>query len=149
MDHTQWLLNNLIVVAIQLIALTFYTLGSRKFYIEQPKFLRWIGLGIATDVLVAFIASLGWVPIVESGHIPPTGSILFWTHVICACVGMFGFIGMFIYLVIRGTQHIHRLRCLRFFQYKVLLRVWYFGVGIAIIDFMVKALFGVRMYDYI
>jgi len=76
----------------------------------------------------------------------PWSSILFVSHIVFTMTGMLGFIIMFVYLLSKGTNHYYKK--LRIFQYKILLNIWVFGVIIALTNFFIKVMFGIRIYDY-
>ena len=105
----------------------------------------WIAIGIFLDIVMMATASfLLDLPGIEKS---PWSSPLFIIHIGTACFGMFGFITMFVYLLIKGTNHYYGK--LRKFQYKILLRLWVLGVGIALVNFFLRAFFDIRIYDHL
>lgn len=141
-----WWYKHVIIIAIQLIAIIFYFVGSRKFYLGKKKFVVWIILGIVADTFMSLSPILLKLPRMEAHQCAPWSSPLFVVHVLCATLGMFWFIGMLVYLWIKGVDHYHGW--LRRFQYKVMFRVWLFGVIIALVNFTAKIFWHVRIYDF-
>ena len=142
-----WWQKHLIIIAMQIIAFIPYIIGSRKFYQGKQNFMGWIAFGISLDIMMALAPFIFELPRMESNQGAPWSSSLFIIHISAAGIGMIGFILMFIYLLIKGTQKPY-VR-LRKFQYKVLLRLWIFGVSVALINFLIKVIFNIRIYDYI
>jgi len=132
---------------IQIVAFIPYAIGSWRFYTHKSRFLFSIGLGIALDALMALSASFGWLPRMQSDQGAPWDSVLFVTHVATTVFGMFGFLFLFVYVLVRGTTKEYPK--LRAFQYKVMFRLWCLGVAIALANFIVKVAFGIRIYDYV
>jgi hypothetical protein len=98
------------------------------------------------------MAILGTFKITPTTLIPgsefvPWGSVLFILHVILATFGFFGFIILIIFVLIKGKDLPYPR--LRIFQYKVLLPAWIAGESIALINSLIKIIFGFRLYDYL
>jgi hypothetical protein len=140
-----WWVRHLWLVGIQVVAFVPYIIGSSRFYRRKSGFMRWLAIGIALDVIMAITPFIVKLPRMEASQGAPWSSILFLTHIILAGAGMFGFVIMFFYLAIKGYDRDYPR--LRKFQYVVLLRLWMAGVGIALVNFAVKVMFGVRVYD--
>jgi len=134
-------------IALALAALTLYIIGSRRFYLDQRPFLRYLFLAILIDGMTAALASFGITPTTKLPYsdFVPWHSKLFVTHVILASIGFFGFIGVTATLLIRGTHHPYKR--LRAAQYRLLLPVWLVGEGIALVNSLGKLLFEIRLYD--
>lgn len=141
-----WWQKHLWIIAMQVIAFIPYIVGSTRFYRRKNNFMVWIAIGIMLDIIMAITPFVVDLPRMESSQGAPWSSILFLVHISTAGIGMFGFIIMFIYLLINGVHH--RYKILRQFQYKVLLRLWILGVGIALLNFLIKVIFSIRIYDY-
>ena len=139
---------NLINVALALLALALYAVGSRRFYLDRHPFLIFLGLAILIDGLTALLASFGITPTTQlpySDYVP-WRSKMFVAHIILASIGFFGFIIVTITLLIKGTRRPYpRMRVL---QYRGLLPIWLVGEGIALINALGKVLWHVRIYDY-
>lgn len=142
-----WWYKHLAIITMQIIAFIPYIIGSLKFYRYKNKFMGWIAVGISLDIMMALTPFIFTLPRMEDSQGAPWSSPLFIIHISSAGIGMIGFICMFSYLLIKGTKKPY-VR-LRKFQYKVLLRLWIFGVGIALINFLIKIMFNIRIYDYI
>lgn len=142
-----WWYKHLFVIGMQIIAFIPYIIGSRKFYQNKNKFMFWIAFGILLDLIMTFVPFIFTLPRMEDSQSAPWLSLLFIIHITTAGIGMVGFILMFFYLLFKGTEKPY-IR-LRKFQYKVLLKLWIFGVSIALINFLVKIFFNIRIYDYL
>lgn len=147
MQDSSWWVPHLRVIAVQIVAFVPYLIGSWRFYRGKGGFLGFIGLGVALDVLIAIVSSLGLLPRMAESQGAPWHSVLFIIHIVSAGMGMFGFIILFFYVLIRGPQR--RYVRLRVFQYKVLLRLWCVGVAVALANFIFKVAFGARIYDFL
>jgi len=145
-ENSNWWISHLWVIAVQIIAFIPYFVGSWRFYRGKNGFLALIGLGIILDAIIAFAASSGLLPRMREGQGAPWHSVLFLLHITTAGLGMFGFIILFIYVLVKGGGREYKR--LRVFQYKVLLRLWCLGVIIALANFICKVAFGIRVYDY-
>lgn len=142
-----WWHKHLFIISLQIIAFIPYIIGSYRFYKGKSKFLGWIALGISLDIIMAILPFVYQFPRMEENQGAPWSSVLFITHIATAGIGMFGFIAIFVYLLIKGMDKEYKL--LRKFQYLILLRLWIFGVSIALINFLIKVIFDIRIYDYI
>ncbi len=142
-----WWQRHLVIIGMQIIAFVPYIVGSRRFYQNKDKFMTWISLGILLDILMAISPFIFELPRMESNQSAPWNSALFIIHIGTASIGMFGFLIMFLYLWINGTDYPYKK--LRIFQYLFLLRLWIFGVSIALLNFIIKVAFNIRIYDYI
>jgi hypothetical protein len=119
-------------------ALIFYFIGSRRFYLKKRQFLMFLVAAIALDAITAVLASFGVTPtrVIPGSDFAPWKSPLFLAHVILATCGFFGFKELLY----------PRLRKL---QYKILLPMWLIGETIALINALVKIIFGFRLYDFL
>jgi hypothetical protein len=139
----------LINIGLAVIALGLYAIGSYRFFKGRHPFLVFLVVAILVDGATAILASFGITPTTQLPYsdFVPWRSRLFLAHIVLASAGFFGFIGLVVTLWIRGTDRMYaRLRVL---QFRVLLPVWLVGEGIALVNALVKALFQIRIYDYI
>jgi hypothetical protein len=145
LSHPAYLIN--IVLAIG--ALFFYIIGSRRFYLNKQPFLRYLSLAILIDIVTAVLASFKITPTMpfDNSQVVPWSSIAFIVHVVLACIGFFGFIGIYAALLIKGTQ-LPWTR-LRKFQYKILLPIWLTGESIALVNALTKFFLHIRIFDII
>jgi|AntRauTorckE6833_2_1112554.scaffolds.fasta_scaffold09062_5 hypothetical protein len=141
-----WWYKHLFIIGLQIIAFIPYIIGSYRFYKRRNNFMIFLTIGIILDIIMTFAPFIYSFPRMEESQGAPWSSPLFLVHILTAGTGMFGFIIMYIYLIFKGINH--KYSWLRNFQYFILLRLWIFGVGIALINFLVKAAFNVRIYDY-
>ena len=114
------------------------------------EYVSWNGHSVmVVDGATAVLASFGVTPTTQLPYADfvPWRSRLFLTHILLATIGFFGFIGIVIMLWIRGTRLPYPR--LRVFQFRVLLPVWLVGEGIALVNALVKAVFRIRIYDYL
>lgn len=140
-----WWISHLWVIGLQIAAFIPYIIGSHRFYHNKPNFMLWLIIAVILDVIMTITASSGILPRMHDNQTIPTSSILFIAHIVCAGTGMFGFMGMIIYLWVKGyTGDFPRLKK---FQYRWLLPLWIVGVSIALINFIIKVIFGIRIYD--
>lgn len=137
----------LINILLAVLALFLYYRGSHQFYLQKSSFLRYLGLAIALDAITAVLGSFKITPttMIPGSDFVPWGSVLFVTHVILATFGFFGFIILFVYVLIKGKDLPYPR--LRPFQYKVLLPAWLLGESIALINSLFKLIFSFRLYD--
>jgi len=142
-----WWLYHLWVIGFQVAALICYAIGSYRFYKNKKKFMTFLTLGIVLDIIMAIGASSGILPRMQEAQGAPWSSPLFIVHVTLAGFGLFGFILMYLYLLIRGTDYEYRR--LRKFQFKILLPCWITGISIGLLNFFTKVLFQIRLYDFI
>ena len=142
-----WWIYHLWVIAFQIAALVSYAIGSYYFYKNKKNFMKFLTLGIILDIIMAIGASSGALPRMEAGQGAVWSSPLFIIHVITSGFGLFSFIFMYIYLFIKGTDYEYRR--LRKIQFKIFLPCWTIGVSVGLINFFVKVIFNVRLYDFI
>jgi hypothetical protein len=138
----------LINIVLALATLYFYVVASRRFYRREEPFMARLGIAILLDIATAFTASFKLTPTTQlpGPHHVPWGSVLFLTHMAAASLGMFGFIAVFLILVIRGKDRPYDK--MRRFQYRVLLPAWAIGEVIALTNSILKIVLKVRIYDY-
>lgn len=139
----------LINITLAFIALFLYFRGSYCFYVNKPSFLWYLGAAIFLDILTAILGSFKITPttIIQGSDFVPWHSILFVLHVTFATFGFFGFIFLFIYVLVRGTKLPYPR--LRKFQFQILLPAWLFGEGIALTNSILKIVLQIRIYDYL
>ena len=113
-----WWLYHLWVIGFQIAALICYAIGSYRFYKNKNKFMTFLTLGIVLDIIMAIGASSGILPRMQEAQGAPWSSPLFIIHVTLSGFGLFSFILMYLYLLIRGTDYEYRR--LRKFQFKIL-----------------------------
>jgi hypothetical protein len=138
------LINLILAVA----TLYLYVLGSRRFYRRQEPFLGYLGAGVVLDVATALLASFKITPTtaLAGPHAVPWRSVLFLVHITSATVGMFGFIAVFLVLLVKGKDRPYDR--LRKFQYRILLPAWVLGEVIALVNSILKIVLKIRIYDY-
>jgi hypothetical protein len=139
-----------VLINIILAVATFYlyVLGSGRFYRRQEPFLGYLGAAVVLDIATAFLASFKITPTttLNGPHVVPWRSVLFLTHMTTATLGMFGFIAVFLILLIKGKDRPYDR--LRKFQYRILLPAWAIGEVIALTNSILKMLLKIRIYDY-
>jgi len=128
--------------------LYFYVVASRRFYRRKEPFLWYLGVAVVLDIATALLASFKLTPttMLPGVHRIPWGSVLFLSHMAAATLGMFGFIVVFLILVIKGKDQPYNK--LRGFQYRVLLPAWAVGEVIALTNSLLKIILKIRIYDY-
>jgi hypothetical protein len=138
----------LINIVMAVATLYFYVLGSRRFYRREEPFLGYLGIAVVLDIATALLASFRLTPTttLPGSHGAPWHSILFLLHMSSATLGMFGFIFVFLVLVIKGKDRPYDK--LRTFQYRVLLPAWALGEVIALTNSILKMVLKIRIYDY-
>jgi len=138
----------LINVVLAIATLYFYVVASRRFYRREEPFLGYLGAAVVLDIATAFLASFKLTPTttLPGPHHVPWGSVLFLSHMLTATIGMFGFISVFLVLVIKGKDRPYNK--LRTFQYRVLLPAWAIGEAIALTNSILKMVLKIRIYDY-
>ena len=138
----------LINIVLALATLYFYVVASRRFYRREEPFMARLGIAILLDIATAFTASFKLTPTttLPGPHHVPWDSVLFLTHMSAASLGMFGFIAVFLILVIKGKDRPYDK--MRKFQYRVLLLAWAIGEVIALTNSILKIVLKVRIYDY-
>jgi hypothetical protein len=138
----------LINIVMAVATLYFYVLGSRRFYRREEPFLGYLGIAVVLDIATALLASFRLTPTttLPGSHGAPWHSILFLLHMSSATLGMFGFIFVFLVLVIKGKDRPYDK--LRKFQYRILLPAWALGEVIALTNSILKIVLKIRIYDY-
>jgi len=138
----------LINIVMAAATLYFYVLASRRFYRREEPFLGYLGIAVVLDIATALLASFRLTPTttLPGSHGAPWHSILFLLHMSSATLGMFGFIFVFLALVIKGKDRPYDK--LRKFQYRVLLPAWALGEVIALTNSVLKMVLKIRIYDY-
>jgi hypothetical protein len=138
----------LINIVLALATLVLYLLGSGRFYRREEPFLGYLGAAVILDIATAFLASFKLTPTtaLAGPHVVPWRSVLFLAHMASATLGMFGFIAVFLVLLIKGKDHPYD--GLRKFQFRVLLPAWMLGEVIALTNSILKIILKVRIYDY-
>ena len=142
-----WWLYHVWVIGFQVAGLVCYAIGSYRFYKNKKNFMIFLTLGIVFDIIMAVGASSGFLPRMEESQGAPWASPLFIVHVATSGFGMFSFIFMYIYLLIRGTDFEYKR--LRNIQFKFFLPCWTLGISIGLVNFFIKVLFEIRLYDII
>jgi hypothetical protein len=138
----------LINIVMAAATLYFYVLASRRFYRREEPFLGYLGIAVVLDIATALLASFRLTPTttLPGSHGAPWRSILFLLHMSSATLGMFGFIFVFLVLVVKGKDRPYDK--LRTFQYRVLLPAWALGEVIALTNSILKMVLKIRIYDY-
>jgi hypothetical protein len=138
----------LINIVLAVATLYLYLLASGRFYRRQEPFLGYLGGAVILDVATALLASFKITPTttLAGPHVVPWRSVLFLLHMGAATLGMFGFIAVFLVLLINGKDRPYDR--LRKFQYRVLLPAWALGEVIALTNSIMKMALKVRIYDY-
>ena len=132
---------------IQICAMIFYIIASRRFYYFQKNAILHLIIALSPDIFVAATSSFGILPRLCADMGVPWHSPLFISHITLSCLGMFGFLFIFLYLLLKGPR-LPFIK-LRSFQYHIVLPIWCIGVGVAIANFFIKAIFATRLYDLI
>jgi len=138
----------LINIVMAVATFYFYVLASRRFYRREDPFLGYLGIAVVLDIATALLASFRVTPTTNlpGSHGAPWHSILFLLHMSSATLGMFGFIFVFLILVIKGKDRPYDK--LRKFQYRVLLPAWALGEVIALTNSILKMVLKIRIYDF-
>lgn len=138
----------LINIVLAIATLYFYVVATRRFYRRQEPFLAKLGIAVLLDVVTALTASFKLTPTttLPGPHHVPWDSVLFLSHMAAATLGLFGFIAVYLILVIRGKDRPYDK--LRWFSYRVLLPAWILGETIALTNSILKIVLKVRIYDY-
>jgi hypothetical protein len=142
--------NAAVLINIILAVVNFYVyiLASRRFYRLEKPFFGYLGAAVFLDITTAVLASFRVTPttVVGAPHVVPWRSVLFLAHISSATLGMFGFIAVFLILLIKGKDLPYPR--LRKFQYRVLLPAWAIGEVIALANSILKIVLKIRIYDY-
>jgi hypothetical protein len=138
----------LINIVLAVATLYLYVMGSGRFYRRQEPFMGYLGAAVILDVATALLASFRLTPttLVAGPHAVPWRSILFLMHIVTATLGMFGFIAVFVILLVKGKDRPYDR--LRKFQYRILLPAWALGEVIALSNSILKIILKTRIYDY-
>lgn len=138
----------LINIVLALATLYFYVVATRRFYRRQEPFLARLGIAVLLDVVTALTASFKLTPTttLPGPHRVPWDSVLFLTHMAAATIGLFGFIAVYLILVIRGKDRPYDR--MRWFSYRILLPAWVLGETIALANSFLKIVLKVRIYDF-
>ena len=137
----------LINIVLAIATAYFYILASGRFYRRQEPFFGYLGAAVILDIATAFLASLKITPTTVVGpHLVPWRSALFLFHISTSTLGMFGFIYVWLVLLIKGLDKPYD--GLRKFQYRILLPAWAIGEVIALTNSILKIVLKVRIYDY-
>jgi hypothetical protein len=138
----------LINIVLAIATFYLYVLASGRFYRRNEPFLGYLGAAVFLDVTTAILASFKITPTTTLGgsHVVPWRSVLFLTHITTATLGMFGFIAVFLVLLIKGKDRPYDR--LRKFQYRILLPAWTIGEVIALANSILKIALKIRIYDY-
>lgn len=142
-------MNSAVLINIILAVATFYLyiVASGRFYRHEEPFLGYLGAAVILDIVTAFLASLRLTPTTVIGsHLVPWRSILFLLHISTSTLGMFGYIYVWLVLLIKGKDRPYNR--LRKFQYRILLPAWAIGEVIALTNSILKIVLKVRIYDY-
>ena len=142
-----WWIYHLWVIGFQIAALSCYAVGSYRFYKNIEGFMKFLTLGIILDIIMAIGASSGALPRMEASQSAVWTSPLFIIHVILSGFGLFSFIFLYIFLLVKGTDKNYSK--LRKIQFKIFLPCWIIGVSIGLINFFTKVIFEIRLYDII
>ena len=144
MSHVAVLINIVLAIA----TLYFYVVATRRFYRRQEPFLARLGIAVLLDVVTALTASFKLTPTttLPGPHHVPWDSALFLVHMVTATLGLFGFIAVYLVLVIKGRDRSYDK--MRWFSYRVLLPAWLIGEVIALTNSILKIVLKVRIYDY-
>jgi hypothetical protein len=138
----------LINIILAILTFYFYVKAGRRFYRRETPFLEILGVAVVLDILTAFSASFKLTPttVLAGPHVVPWRSILFLFHISTSTLGMFGYIYVWLRLLIKGQDHPYEK--MRVFQYRVLLPAWAIGEIIALTNSILKFALHVRAYDY-
>ncbi len=137
----------LINICLAIIALAFYITGSYRLYRLRSKFLLYLGIALAIDILTATLASLEITPTaqIEGSQEVPWDSVLFMVHVILSMIGITGFVFLFAYLAIVKSSRYSSF--IIKWQFLALLPIWITGETIALINAIGKVCCGIRIFD--
>jgi hypothetical protein len=126
----------------------FYIVASRRIYLRREPYLALLGIAVILDVVTAFLASFKVTPttVLAGPHVVPWRSVLFLFHISTSSLGMFGFIFVYLAILIKGKDWPSDR--FRKFQYRVLLPAWAIGEVIALTNSILKIVLKIRIYDY-
>jgi hypothetical protein len=137
----------LINVALAILALILYVIGSYRFYRAKPGFTIILGSAIVIDIATAILASFKITPTMALPGVAtiPWYSWLFRIHVVLSTIGFVGFIALFIYLLVRNKQKYSPW--IRRWQFQLLLPIWVIGEGIALTNAITKIFLHLRLFE--
>jgi hypothetical protein len=135
-------------IVLAVVTLYCYVRASRRFYKDKRPFLALLGVAVALDIATALLASFKLTPTttIPGASFVPWTSILFLLHISSATLGMFGFIAVYLILLVKGVDRPYPF--LRKFQLRVLLPAWILGETIALANSILKMVLGIRLYDH-
>lgn len=138
----------LINIVLAFATLYFYVVATRRFYQRKEPFLARLGIAVLLDVVTALTASFKLTPTttLPGPHRVPWDSVLFLTHMAAATIGLFGFIAVYLILIVRGKDRPYKK--MRWFSYRILLPAWVLGETIALTNSILKIVLKVRIYDF-
>ncbi len=138
----------LINIILAIATFYLYIVASRRFYRRQEPFFGYLGAAVVLDIVTALLASFKVTPttVLVGPHLVPWRSILFLFHIAISTLGMFGFIYVWLVLLIKGKDRPYDR--LRKFQYRILLPAWAIGEVIALTNSILKLVLKIRIYDY-
>jgi len=138
----------LINIILAIATFYFYVLASKRIYLRQEPFMGYLGVAVILDIVTAFLASFKVTPttVLAGPRVIPWRSALFLLHISTSTIGMFGFIYVYLALLIKGKERFSD--GFRKFQYRVLLPAWAVGEVIALSNSILKMVLRIRIYDY-
>jgi len=138
----------LINIVLAVVTFYLYVVAGRRIYRRKEPYLGLLGAAVILHVVTAFLASFRITPttVLAGPHVVPWRSVLFLLHISTSTLGMFGYIYVFLVLLIRGKKR--PLDGLRKFQYRILLPAWAIGEVIALTNAILKFVLRIRIYDY-
>jgi len=141
-----WWYYHLPIISLQILAFFPYIIGSRRFYQGKNGFMWLLSIGVLLDIIMTITPFVVELPRMSLEQTAPWTSFLFIVHIASAGFAMFYFIWMLIFINVKGPSYNYNI--LRVFQYKVVLKLWILGVSIALLNFLIKVIFQIRIYDY-
>ena len=137
----------LINVALAILALVLYVIGSYRLYRGKPGFVLILGIAIGIDIATAILASFKITPTMALPGVTPIPwhSWLFRTHVLLSTIGFVGFIVLFVYLLLRRQKQYSPW--IRRWQFRVLLPIWVIGEGLALSNSLTKIFLHLRLFE--
>jgi len=138
----------LINIILAIATFYFYIVASKRIYLRQEPFMGYLGIAVLLDVVTAFLASFKVTPttVLAGHHAVPWRSALFLLHISTSTLGLFGFIYVFLALLIKGKDWPSDR--FRKFQYRILFPAWAVGEVIALSNSILKMVLRIRIYDY-
>jgi hypothetical protein len=137
----------LINVALAILALILYVIGSYRLYRDKTGFTVILGAAIVIDIATAILASFKITPTMALPGVAtiPWYSWLFRIHVVLSTIGFVGFIAVFLYLLIRNQEKYSPW--IRRWQFQLLLPIWVIGEGIALTNALTKIFLRLRLFE--